>query len=135
MSCSLIDLPIEEDGSYADCPLFDNNSTCIRCKIRSRYFTEEGIMDSNSSGHIICIILWIVTLLIGMIAILGNFVIIFVLRKRKSRKGFDKFLIGLAICDTASSVLSIIGTTTVTIISRKKQKHFKTINFPIKVLF
>ncbi len=118
MACGLIDFTVEEDGSNIDCSTV-NKSICVRCDHRGRFFTDEGINDVGSPSHIICILIWIITLSIGTIATLGNFIIIIVIQKKSSRKGFDKFLIGLASCDLAYSVVVILASTSFITFSRE----------------
>ncbi len=115
MTCGIIEF---QNGSLIDCSTI-NKSVCIRCSYHTRYFMEDRIENINSTGEITCFLIWITTLLIGMLAILGNAVIILVLQKRRTESSFEKFLIGLAICDLACSVFSTIGTSTYFLILRK----------------
>ncbi len=118
MSCGLMDLSLKANGTCIDCSVV-NNDTCIRCSFRGRFFTEEGIDDVSSFGHVVCLFLWILTFVIGICAILGNVIIIIVLKGRNTRSGFNIFLIGLASSDLACCLLSILGTTAVSIFYRK----------------
>lgn len=95
-ACLLLDLP----NTRIDCS-FPNETECVRCRFLGRFFTGEGVDDFGSPGHIICIILWFVTLLVGIGGALGNVLIITILqrRQRSNTLSFDLFLKALAVFD------------------------------------
>lgn len=118
ITCGLLDLPLE-NGSILDCSVL-NKSICIRCDYQGKFINfSEGIDDVKFAGHIICIIIWIIAIVVAIFATLGNATIIIVLQRRKSGTGFDQFLIALAICDLVCSLLTILATTSFMIFIRK----------------
>lgn len=118
MTCALIDLPKEDELTYDNFSTL-NNSIQVHCHFQGKYLSEESIDDVTSTGHIICLLLWTLILMVGTFATIGNFIIIIVLQRKNSGKGFDKFLVGLAISDLACSVFTIMGATCITSFHRK----------------
>lgn len=118
MTCALIDLPMKDESVYENFSVFNNN-TEVHCHFEGKYLTGESIDDLSSTGHTICFLLWILILTIGTFATVGNFIIIIVLLRKNSGKGFDKFLVGLAISDLTCSIFTIMGATCITTFHRK----------------
>lgn len=79
----------------------------------------DRLEDYGSTGHIICIFLCIMTVIIGSCGALGNFLIIIVLKRQKSTRAFDKLLVGLAGIDLLCSVVSAIASVMAVVIFRK----------------
>lgn len=82
----------------------------------------DRLEDYGSAGHIICIILCILTVLIGSCGALGNFLIIIVLKRQKNAGAFDKLLVGLAGIDLLCSVVSAVASIMAIVIFRKNFK-------------
>ncbi|CAL8103647.1 unnamed protein product [Orchesella dallaii] len=105
-SCAFIDLP--ESGE--DCSIY-NESECISCRIRGEFITGEGMNDYSGLGHVICIILWILTFLIGSFGAFTNLLIIAILKRKNSKRPFDSLLIALAGFDLVCSVSVVTSAT------------------------
>jgi len=93
--CHMIDLP----PGGRDCSRDHNPSFCIDCKIPGMYFSGESLHDYGSSGHVMCLIMGILTVAVGVLGIFTNSIIIAVLKNRKKYQPFDFLLLVLACFD------------------------------------
>lgn len=112
LTCLLLDFP--ENGE--DCSLNDEG-TCLQCSAVGQFISGESVGD-NGPSQIFCILIWILTTVIGSISTLANCVIIVVLLQKR-RTAFDSFLITLAVFDLLSSVLSVVSVTSAIIYFRE----------------
>lgn len=88
---------------------------CAKCNILGRFLTG-GILTDNGiigPGRTVSIILWMLTLLIGIFGILANSINIIVVTNRKRKKSFDLFLIALAWMDLLGSVTAIMASSSI----------------------
>lgn len=105
--CLLIDLP----SKGYDCSTV-NSSRCVTCKIRGDYLSGESDNAYNATGHLICVGLWLICVASGTFGLLGNSLIISVLKRRStSDKGFDFLLIVLACFDIICCAAGLIAST------------------------
>ncbi|CAL8084107.1 unnamed protein product [Orchesella dallaii] len=104
--CTLIDTP--ESGE--ECSVL-NSSECIRCNLRGGYLSGESIHDYHSIGHVISLSMWLLTIILGIGGLLGNYLIIRIVKKRNSERPFDILLMVLAAFDTFCCIVTGIGTT------------------------
>jgi len=90
--CQFIDLP--ENGTECS-PNFPQ--VCVGCHTVGKFLTGETLKDYFSPGHIICIIMWIATIVIGTLGVITNSIIIMVIQHMRSKRPFD-FLIMMLAC-------------------------------------
>lgn len=113
-ACQIIDLPDDR----IDCSLL-NKSECILCPILGKFITREGLDDTASLGHVICLILCFITFIVGTFGTLANLIIIIVLKRQNSERAFDTFLLGLASFDLLCSVSAVMSGTSAIFFFRK----------------
>lgn len=113
-ACQILDLP--EDR--IDCSRL-NETECIFCPILGKFITREGLDDTDSLGHIICLILCFITFIVGTFGTLANLIIIIVLKRQNSGRAFDTFLLGLASFDLLCSVSAVFSGTAAVFFFRK----------------
>ncbi|CAL8083980.1 unnamed protein product [Orchesella dallaii] len=104
--CHMIDLP--PDGR--DCSHL-NESICIECTIPGKYLTGESMTDYYSAGHIVCLLVGILTVITGLLGLSTNLIIIGVLKRRKKYLPFDFLLVVLACCDLYCCATVLIAQT------------------------
>ncbi|CAL8083819.1 unnamed protein product [Orchesella dallaii] len=106
--CHLIDLP----NTTKDCSI-SNTNMCIECPMRGGYLTGERFTEIYAFGHAVCLLLWLFTLLVSSFGILGNIVIVHVIRKHTSisKSSFDFLLFCLATADIFSCIVTAIAAT------------------------
>lgn len=121
--CALIDVSLQ---SGIDCSRY-NQTQCIGCLFVSRFFSGEKTNDTRSLSHFISIILCLITLIIGIFAMLGNIVIIAVIKKRQNKHAFDGFLMALAVYDFTCSLFAILSSTSSIIYLREFHFEFKLV--------
>ncbi|CAL8083983.1 unnamed protein product [Orchesella dallaii] len=104
--CHMLDLA----AGVKDCAK-QNNSICVQCKIPGEFFTGEKMTDFNSTGHIVCLLMGILTVVAGIFGLFTNSLIIAVLAKTKKSKTrtFNLLLTGLAIIDLYCCGAAIIA--------------------------
>jgi len=102
--CLLVDFP----DSKVDCT--PDNTTCFTCPKLGRFLTGDLLDEHGSAGHIICMLIWILVLIVGMFGTVTNCLIISIMRKHTSKRSFDFLLIVLASFDLLSCIMSVIGT-------------------------
>ncbi|CAL8133537.1 unnamed protein product [Orchesella dallaii] len=104
-TCQLMDL-----DEYRTCSENDS-SVCIICSIIGKFFAGDSIQDVGSVGHILCVILWSFTVLIGLLGVFTNFLVIIVIRRMKSNRPFDILIMFLGAFDMVCCGASLIQST------------------------
>ncbi|CAL8070679.1 unnamed protein product [Orchesella dallaii] len=102
--CQFMDLA----NSVKDCSR-ENPNFCVTCPIEGKFFTGESIRDYYSSGHLICLFMWVLTILIGALGVFTNCLIIGVIRARNKYRPFDYLLMVLAIVDILCCVTAMFA--------------------------
>ncbi|CAL8070675.1 unnamed protein product [Orchesella dallaii] len=102
--CQFMDLA----SSVRDCSR-ENPGFCVTCPIEGKFFTGESIRDYYSSGHLVCLFMWVLTVLIGALGVFTNCLIIGVIRSRNKYRPFDYLLMVLAIADILCCVTAIFA--------------------------
>lgn len=116
-SCVFINFP--EGGSECS-DAIDVNRTCITCALFvGKFVSGEHMDDYSGISHIVSILIWILTTIIGSFGAIGNLLIILILYRQKSGKPFDSFLTGLAFFDLICCIFSVIAASTVVSFFRK----------------
>lgn len=106
--CLFIDMPPSNIACSEDIP-----PDCVQCGLKTGYFTGESINDYYSTGHMVCLLLWILSATGGILGFLGNICVITILKKRAgSNQGFDFLLIFLAFFDIICCLMAVVVSTT-----------------------
>ncbi|ODM97472.1 hypothetical protein Ocin01_09204 [Orchesella cincta] len=102
--CQFMDLAANEK----DCS-DSNPKVCIVCATSGKFFTGESVLDYYSTGHIVCLGLWVLTVVIGTVGVFTNSLIIAVIRARKIYIPFDYLLMVLACFDIFCCIASVFA--------------------------
>ncbi|CAL8145618.1 unnamed protein product [Orchesella dallaii] len=105
--CSLIDLPPGRKDCSQQYP-----QLCITCNITGKFITGEILQDYYSTGHLLCLFMWAITVLVGLLGILNNILIILIFRQMKTYRPFHHLLMVLSGFDLLSCA-SVLATSTV----------------------
>lgn len=114
-ACQLVYL-IEQKECSAN-----NQNICIACPTFGSYLAGDHPNDFKGVGHAICVILWILTVVVGTFGTLSNILIVFILNRKKQRRAFDTLLKGLAGFDALFCVASVCTSTAAITYTRKNQ--------------
>lgn len=104
-SCLFLDFP----DNHEDCVAHGNSSTCYYCRFLGKFLSGETINDFNGSGHILTLVTFGITIVLGLFGTLANLLIIAILKRRTNKKAFDTFLITLAIYDIICSIFPVLA--------------------------
>lgn len=121
-ACQLVYLSKTKECSYS------NQSICITCPVSGSYLFGDHPSNYNGIGHVTCVFLWFLTILVGMFGILANILIVFILNHKRHRRTFDTLLKGLAGYDALFCVASIC-TSTASIVYLRKLSIFSGIKY------
>lgn len=102
--CLFVELP----DTRVDCAPNDTN-LCVACPILGRFVTGGGLEEYGSVGHVVSLIEWIVTVIIGVFGTFTNILIITIIQRQNSGRAFDLLLVALACFDLIGSVTSVIA--------------------------
>jgi len=125
LSCHVVELP---EGNRTDCSL-SNPDNCVRCPILGRFIAGGGLDEFGSPGHVICLVMWVLTLLIGLFGTFTNILIIAIFKRQSSGRAFDTLLIALACFDLVGSIMSLVGCTATVGYFGEKLFYEKNIKF------
>ncbi|CAL8084115.1 unnamed protein product [Orchesella dallaii] len=106
--CCFLDFP--ESGK--DCSTQDPTQ-CVTCLLKGAYFSGESIDAYGSIGHMLCIGIWVITLVVVSIGLPANLVIIKIVRFRRdgNKRPFDLLLSILAGIDFLCCLLAALAST------------------------
>lgn len=120
--CAFVNLP----DSKIDCSV-SSPTVCITCRFLARYITT-GDLDQGSPGYLLSLIIWRLTILIGIFGAFANSLIIYILCRKKSKKSFDLLLGALALFDfIATSSAVIVSTAAVAIFGKLLQTKYRSL--------
>ncbi|ODM92588.1 Rhodopsin, GQ-coupled [Orchesella cincta] len=105
LTCQIMDLDQQRTCSE------DDPSICIICSILGKFITGESIYEVGATGHMVCVVLWGLTIIIGLLGVFTNFLIVIVIRRMNSQRPFDILIMFLAGFDLLCCGSSLIGTT------------------------
>ncbi|CAL8112557.1 unnamed protein product [Orchesella dallaii] len=103
--CQVIDLQKEKT-----CSEFDPNA-CIICEMLGSFFTGEKLWEVTSFGHIVCLLMWIVVVVIGAFGVVANILIMVSIWRMNTSRPFDILIMILAGYDMLCCASSFVGTT------------------------
>ncbi|ODN02204.1 FMRFamide receptor, partial [Orchesella cincta] len=106
--CALIDFPKNKIDCTSSIP-DSGEVVCFKCPIVGKYFFGEQIEDFRSVGHIVCLLLWLLVLIVGTFGTITNSLIISIMRKHTEKRTFDFLLMVLASFDLLSSIMGVIS--------------------------
>ncbi|ODM92587.1 FMRFamide receptor [Orchesella cincta] len=104
-TCQIIDL-----SEHKLCSEHKPN-VCIRCSILGKFFTGESIYETKAIGHVICVFLWSLTVIVGVHGVATNFLIVIITRRINSQRPFDILIMFLAMFDLLCSGSTVVGMT------------------------
>lgn len=96
-----------------------NRSFCLSCPVFGSYLTGDNPNNYTGVGHIICIIIWLLTSMFGTFGTIANIVIILTLQQKTKKRAFDTLLKGLAAFDAIFCLSSVSATTSAIFYLRK----------------
>lgn len=102
--CHFVELP----DMRVDCAE-NNTEHCVACPILGRFITGGGLEEYGSTGHIVSLVEWIATVIIGMFGTFTNILIITIMRRQNSGRAFDLLLVALACFDLIGSFMSVVA--------------------------
>lgn len=105
--CHFIDLP----DNRLDCSKEDP-TYCVTCAGASRFLAGGSLADNHwTPGHIVSLLIWLLTVIMGLIAVANNILILIVLKKHKQPSSLHASLMGLASFDLLASLTAIVAST------------------------
>lgn len=115
--CILLNMP----DSRVDClTTIYNTSECIRCRVLGRFLAGEDLSEVGATGHVVCILIWLLTCLVGIFGAFGNMLIVYILHRQKRGVAFDTLLISLAWIDMLCCWISLVPSTSAIVYFGKK---------------
>ncbi|CAL8109541.1 unnamed protein product [Orchesella dallaii] len=110
--CLLVDFPDDKVDCSPSSITADHSTIpiCFKCPKLGRFLTGDLLDDHGSAGHIICILIWILVVIVGLFGTITNCLIISIMRRHNGKRSFDFLLIVLASFDLLSCMMSVIST-------------------------
>lgn len=107
--CFLLDIPNENGTDYVNGTISDN-TYFVRCPYQAK-FQAGGALLEHGPGHKISVLIWVLTLIFGLLGTFTNSLIILIMKRHPCTKAFEILLTLLACFDLLCCIMSVLSTT------------------------
>ncbi|CAL8070595.1 unnamed protein product [Orchesella dallaii] len=75
------------------------------------FITGDSLHDHESVAHFICMFIWVLVVIVGILGAIFNYLIFSIVRRQEEKRAFDFLLIVLSAFDLFSSLMAVITVT------------------------